>query len=583
MVDKADIADVIQKHRQKAAEALEASQLGAAFVITLAGLAVAAEAKGNTLEDEAADTIVQKGLADKFVRALQARGIRIDAPQIDPALSNWKDVPLARLGACRCRILVDGQPTGSGCLIGPSLALTAWHVVAVHAPDQPNPLGKKIEVEFEGGLRLRATYKRGWTCTVEEYAGQMPKAEQAFNGFHDVAILQLERPEGMRIGFVPLALPTPALKPHQAIALLHFPNGANVGQGFGTIAKIRGLQARWQHTVATDGGSSGGPCFNNRMSLVGLHQGRWPPHGRIVPSHLFIGDLQPIVEQDIAPLTMWSLDGTPDGQLVIGRDLLFEAIAAAVRPASRVRGVRVKRLDIDKGTVGLAFTFQVVQELLTRNPGVHTVIRLDFQPPFTDLLNSIRDRARARGWTISDIAGGAGARAGETTVEAAINDRARTLAAELNAEAMRRQQFLWVMFESPPVGLGDAERFAFEGFVDAALRQSHLRLVIAGFETITIAGEEFPNARAADSDGGPGLVVEYFGAFHRRDVEDFLRRAAQSYGLDLPADAIKNRVDEILLNLNVMHEEYAVEDLKTVAERAVSHLRFFRDKAGGQQ
>jgi hypothetical protein len=265
--------------------------------------------------------------------------------------------------------------------------------------------------------------------------------------------------------------------------------------------------------------------------------------------------------------------------LVIGRDFFFEAVAAAAQPVSRVRGVRVKRNDVGQGTTGLSFSLDLLGLTLRRNPGAHRVIRIGFEPPYGDLIDDIRLRAGLRGLEIPPVAAGAGAAPGQTTLEASINDRARTLAMQLNAAADSNAQLLWFAFDNPPVGLTEGERLSFEAFIGAALRMPRLRLVLAGYETIASPGEESDSPADANVDGPPLLLVEHLGLFQRQDVKQLLDRACRDFGLEPDAGEINGRVDEILLGLNSINGQYSTGDLETVRDRAVRDLEYFRAKA----
>jgi V8-like Glu-specific endopeptidase len=587
MVDKASIIDAIQTSPKEAADALLAVQSGETPPISFDALKAVADLLNRKVEEVAADEIERRGLMEAFARALQARGVMFDAE--DAGLKETHFDPdglktfISRAKAFRCRVLVNRNAAGSGCLISPSLVLTAWHVIARGAPDQPEPPPPPppVEVLLSDGTRRRAQPKPYFasTSTSAEFAGQLPTEDTAFNGFNDVALIKLDRPDGARLGFAPLPPLSQTARSRSSIVLLHFPQGNDPGFGFGKLSKYRGITARWQHDVQTAAGSSGGPCFDTHFSLAGLHQGKWPPNGRLIPLARFFADIRPLIERDVAPSVLWSLDGTTGGPLVVGRDLFFEAVAASARPTSRVRGVRVKRRDVSQGTTGLAFSLEMLMQLLARNPGAHRTIRINFEPPYGDLINEIRRRARIAGLDIPEIEASAGTRAGETTLEATANERARSLVAQLNLAAERDGRLLWCLFDNPPVGLTDAERFAFEAFVGAALKQPQLRLVLAGFETIPTPGEEFANAGMADEEGSPGLVVEYFGVFNRGDVEQLLTRACQDFGVPVDAAVIADRTNQILQGLNHVNGQYSVAELRTLSERAVEHLEHFRKLA----
>jgi trypsin-like peptidase len=586
MADKADVAEAIARYVQEAAAALRVMQAGKPRPLTLDGFAAMADPPARTTEDMLADELEQRGLLDAFVTAMAAQGAFVASEDPAPTQTNFSEDVIARGRGFRARVLVGGEFRGSGCLIGPSLVLTAWHVIVTEWPDAPDaPAFPRIEVELSDHTKRRAWPKPIFfsPCTRLEFDEQLPNEDSLFSGFADIALLKLERPDGMRLGYA--KLPSKVVPPvsRSAIVLFHFPNGADNFYGFGKIAKFRGITARWKHDVSAAPGSSGGPCFNTRFDLTGVHQGRWTPHRRLVPANVFVDKIRPFVEQDIAPPVVWSLDGTSNGRLVIGRDVFFEAVAAATRPASRVRGVRVKRLDPGQGTTGLAFSLEMLTLTLARNPGTHRTLRINFETLPIDLLDEIRRRARALQLDvppaepeIPDV------RQDETTAEATANERASALAAELNGVAERGQQLIWLLFDNPPGGLTDAVRFGFEAFLAAALRQPRLRLLLTGFETVPTPGEEFSNASFADREGAPGLVVEYFGRFTAGDVEQLLSRACRDLGVTVTPAEIALRGSQILQGVSAMNMQYSASDLETVVRRAASHLDDFQTMAGAQ-
>src|SRR5262249_23030731 len=153
-------------------------------------------------------------------------------------------------------------------------------------PGRANPTYDPIEVELSDGTRRRAAQKPIYisTPTELEYQGQLPSEEASFSGFNDVALITLERPDGMRLGFADLPSERAPLRPRSAILLVHFPQGNDKGFDAGHISRVRGVTSRWRHDILTTAGSSGGPCFSTRFALAGLHQGALAPHARLVPA-----------------------------------------------------------------------------------------------------------------------------------------------------------------------------------------------------------------------------------------------------------------------------------------------------------
>jgi hypothetical protein len=104
--------------------------------------------------------------------------------------------------------------------------------------------------------------------------------------------------------------------------------------------------------------------------------------------------------------------------------------------------------------------------------------------------------------------------------------------------------------------------------------QPHLRLVVAGFETVPLPGQEFPAPSAAVDTGPPGLVVEYLGGFTRSDVLNFLTRASEDLTGAQPHPAtISQTVDEVLAPLPAFNGIYQEADLETAVTELRSRLR----------
>ena len=362
---------------------------------------------------------------------------------------------------------------------------------------------------------------------------------------------------------------------------MHFPQGAPNVIDFGWTKKVRNLTARWRHDVPTAQGSSGGACFDDRLELLGIHQGKLDDGGRFVPVSRFLGDLADLVAGDVSPPSVWSLDGTVAGSLVVGRQLLFEAVAAAGAPETRVRGVRVKRRSIAAGTAGLAFTHDVLAALVARKGGSHLLVRVPLDDIVPDLVADIHGRARGAGLDVPEPPDEAGVAPGHAPPETTAKDRAATLATALEAVAAARDVVVWVFFDNPTVPLTEAARFALEGFVASALVQPHLRLAIAGFETLPLPGEEFLGPSAAAADGPPGFVVEFFGGFRRSDIVNLLTLAS----LDLAGGADPARLgvaaDRALVGLSDFNGVYSDGDLPTVVERLRLDLALLREGGDG--
>ncbi len=133
-------------------------------------------------------------------------------------------------------------------------------------------------------------------------------------------------------------------------------------------------------------------------------------------------------------------------------------------------------------------------------------------------------------------------------------------------------------------GLNEAERLALEAFAAAALAMPALRIVLAGFETITTPGEEFTSRGQASEASAPGLIVESVGWFLTSDVEAVIRDATRSFGADLQAAVIQNEAQKAVLGLQTFAGRlgyYSQDDLRIVSERLAAILQQQKALAGG--
>ena len=588
MWDDQDLEEAVRSHPLQAAEALAAAQLGTGPVLTMDSLAAAAELLGRDRAELLVQELVRRGLHHRFAAALEAKQVLVGPPErpsfVDHIDGDRFDLFSPRAHGFRCQVLVNGEPAGSGCLLGPSLVLTAWHVVAVGPPGGPQEPAPDIRVALSDSSQEEAVVPPCFQspCGDAEFDGTAPRSDDEVEDRHDVAVLVMRRPAAAHLGYVGLPSAVPRTVSKEALVLVHFPAGQDQGWGFGRLSKIRKVTARWQHTITTAPGSSGGACFDRHLELVGLHQGKWGGGGRLVPVSRFLDDLRPLVAADLAPTTLWSLDGTRTGQLVIGRDQLFQAVAATVDDASRVRGLRVKRADVTGGTTGLAFSYELLVRLLQRRGSDHTLVRIGFDALVTDLVDDISRRVAATGLPLAALPAPIGSRRGPPSPEHEGRERARLLAAAVEQAAVRAGRTVWCFFETPSVALTEPARLALDGFVGAALHQPHLRLVVAGFETVALPGREFSTPSAAAGPGPPGLVVEFLRGFTRRHVLDFLTRAHRDLTRAEPNPvALRTIADRVLAARTAVNGVYPAADLELVGAALRDDLLAFEQRGGG--
>ena len=588
-MDDDAILDAIRTHAAEAAEALAAVQLGRGAEGGLTADSIRAAAA--MLQRDAAELwleqLVAGGLVTAFVSALQARGVAIDEDALadpDGAIPFEElEAFLPRAKAFRCRVLKNDKVAGSGVLVGPGLVLTSWHVIAVKAPGHPQEPAPNLAVVLSDNskqsARVPAEYES--ECGDAEYDRVAPKQDADVEDRNDVALLAMERPAAAHLQYAPLGTQAPVPRSRSRVVLIHFPEGQDRGIDFGFTGKIRNVKARWRHDVPTQSGSSGGACFDKELKLLGIHQGQFDNTARFVPLDRFFDHVLAYVKADIAPTTLWSLDGTVTGPLVIGRGLFFEAISSAGEPGSRVRGVRIKRRQIEAGSVGLAFSHDMLEMLLPRRGPSHRLVRVTQDGTVTDLVAAIRRRCRRSGLAVPEPENEPGVAEGQAPPETTAKDRAAVLAAAVEAVAAADDLTIWFFFDNATGTFTETARLALEGFIDAALVQPHLRLVIAGFETLPLPGLEFGTASPPEGDRSPGLVVEFIGGFRRADILDFLTLASRDLTGDVDIAAMNQAADRALVGLADFNGLYADEHLATVSERLLPDLELLRSQGGG--
>jgi len=573
-LDVALLAKLVEEHPNEVQESLAA--LDAEAPIQLDAVRALAGAYGMSVPALLLEVLAAPESRERFLAGMRKRGIAagVDVP---PALSRSNSDPaklsdfVARATTFRCRILVNTAVQGSGCIVSPNLVLTAWHVIAGAGPD---PARSRIDVLFSDGTtnRVRLPVPFSSICGDGELKGILPTCDAEVADKNDVALLLLDRPAGAYLGVAQLPDTRPDFAADDAVFIAHYAEGKDQGFGSGSLNPLQNLTARWGHNVGTRGGSSGGGCFTNSFTLAGLHQGKAGRKGRMVPVGLFLDALRPLVARDLVPDTVWSTDGTAEGQYIIGRPEFFQAFAAAARKEGRVRGLRIKRSDAAADLTGIPFSYAMLEQLVTPRTDMR-VARVAFDELVNDVPAEIVRRAAAAGVAIEPVAAGPGIDAGHSAPEAVGADRGRRAAADLNARAGELGFKLWIFFEHPSVVFGDQHRSALEGFIDQALRLPNLRLVVAGFEAVPLPGQEFRSPAEAEGAGPPGMLVEYLAGFRLHDVEAFLDQAATALGYRLPLAARQEYARDAVFGVEDVNGVYEPWQAGEVAQRLRPLLR----------
>lgn len=560
-------AEVVKKaiagQRQDAADALAAIQVGhETGALVPEGMELGARYLGIPVEEFWFDTLHNQNMLDDFVLALQARGIPIEAVQVpDHSTTHWKEEELraflTRATAFRCRILADGEVRGSGILVGPSSVLTAWHVIAVAPPDEEQKPAPRIEVQLVNGKRVWAGLRYHSLCGKGEYESRLPASDKEIIDRNDLVLLSLREPAGLHLNFASLPPQPCECRNRAAFMLIHYPEGRYEGIQFGKFVRVRTVTGRWGHDIIdTAPGSSGGGCFDTSYLLAGLHQGRRQGSGgRLVPTIRFADAIRDHIARDEIPDTVWSLDGTITGELVVGRETFFHAFAAAARGPARVRGLWVQRTDPRNDISGLPFSHRLLDRMIARSSSAR-LVTIGFEELVPDLPNEIARRVAAAGFLVETVTAVDGVGALHTEPEAMLADRSRRLALAIDAAARAAGIRLWLFFDHPRVIFGDEHRWALSAFVQQALSLDGLRLAIAGYEAMQMPGTKFNSSVEAEGEGMPGLMVEYLNGFTLLDVENLIRKAAMDMGRKVSDERVKELATAAVAGMKVTNEVF---------------------------
>ena len=536
-----------------------------------------------------------RGLVAAFVRAMGLKTVPIGPvrdgtgtdgtvqrrrDRVDPKV--WSRLML-QSSAFRCRIRVNGATKGSGCLVGPGLVLTAWHVIAVAGPKEPQEPAPDVSVELSDG-RVHPAFippKYQSPCGDTEWGELAPADDLQVDDRHDVALLTLSKAAARHLGYAAWPATPPAARARMAMALADYPEGVDMGLGQGLTKSISGMTARFLHSVETGPGSSGGACFASDGQLLGLHQGLRDGRGMLVPLSRFASSIAEYIADDIAPRQLWRLGEDPT-RLVFGRNQFCEAIAEAAQEVTPVRGVWVKRTDVSGPEIGLGYSFDILQELLLRRGPQHSIVRIPLDAVLVDMFRDVARRLEHSGFSLK-LGSTAGSDPTQTAPEAAARAAAGSLAFALNAAATEQERFVWLFVDNPSVAISEPNRLQLEALMAAFLIQPRVRLVLTGMETAQLAGESFQSVGAALGSRSTGLVQEYVGTFTEVDVRDVLTSAAMELGGEWDPESIRERAEEALDPLagSDMNGFYPMSSVAVVVERLQPHLEHLA-RAGGR-
>ncbi|AFT90153.1 trypsin-like peptidase domain-containing protein [Paraburkholderia phenoliruptrix] len=588
-----DIERVIQDpiKRVQAAEALAQIRVGREGELpSPEALDAAADMVGEERAQFWVATLARKGGLATFVAALRMRGLATEKEELDHKELMFDDRLLRgfidRANTFRCMVRVAGIVKGSGLLVGPSSVLTAWHVIAVVGPSEVAEVQPDVDVVLTDGRAIPAIILPGASpCGDVEWppeGGRAPKTDEEVLDRHDVALLRLKQPAGIHLAFATLATPPYAYRGPAGVVLISYPDGEWRGLEFAKLRKLRNMTARWGYDpLGARGGSSGGGCFDTSFSLAGIHQGRAEGARRLVPLICFDSIVRKVIADDETPEKLWSLDGTPESGLVVGRDTFFIGYHAAMRGPVRARGVWVRRVDLTHDMAGLPFSFEMLDKLVARRPDTR-LIRVSFDALVPDLPNEIARRAADARIQVQLPEAMSGVGTDQTEPEAVVADRSRRLAQSLDEKARELGILLWIFFDHPAVVFGDESRWALTAFVDQALRLERLRIMLAGYEAIQMPGDLFDTRVDAEGEGAPGLFVEYLIDVNATDVRNLIESAAKDMHRTISPERVTEWTNEALKDLNPVNGRYDSVLRTEIASRLQPRLKQLLDEEGAE-
>lgn len=222
------------------------------------------------------------------------RQVRAELPELDVAA--WS-ARLVRLSCRVCRVEVDGEPRGTGFLVGPAAVLTCHHVVREAIAARCGGAALAFRFDYRGGEAgaaggTRVVARGDWAAWHVDSSPALTSAQERAGGdarpdHLDHAVIALDQP----VGDAPVApggpqrgwieIPeAPALTIGMPVAILHHPRRAPLRLTLDTrgLVRVNAARTRIRYTTNTDGGSSGSPCFDFELGLIGVHHLSDPEH-----------------------------------------------------------------------------------------------------------------------------------------------------------------------------------------------------------------------------------------------------------------------------------------------------------------
>ena len=299
----------------------------------------------------------------------------------------------------------DALRMGTGFLVGPDTVLTAYHTLVDHIDNGqariPSP-GRCCAIfdHYDGDpLQALESLPSGAVCVpfanawLLESSQDMPRdgrfrqpdeeQRELLCKRLDFALVRLaesigkqtrRRTGGARRSWIKVPPGALTLAQDDRIIIPQHPNGYAQRIDFGRFSQdasaLDTSLTRLRYDTETGKGTSGAPCFDQRFSLVGMHNAAFAPPGQedkknqAIRIDRILAALPPIQGQadvEAAAVRLWNASTGPELRVILGREILLDWLdQASVVPSSaskhRVYAASVKEADA-AATRGFGKTF----------------------------------------------------------------------------------------------------------------------------------------------------------------------------------------------------------------------------------